>query len=432
MDAIMTKPCDSPAEPERSEESLGRNSNESRRSRVQAARGGTSLPSVKALEFDRKEVRYAAAAISSRLRPGSGARTGPLTLVERGAIELPGPDWQRIRTRLAGICGSDLATVVGRSARYFEPWISFPFIPGHEVVGECEDGTRVVLEPVLGHAARGFEPPFEGAAPGDGDDYRHLVSGELEPGIQTGYCSSTGGGWSTEFVAHRSQLHVVPDHLSDEAAVMIEPAAVGVHAALRVPIAPGATVAILGAGTMGLVAVAALRRFTDAGTIIVGAKYPEQRALAVDLGADRVVAPDEIGRAVRRETGAFFIGDDLSGGADVVIDAVGSAASIDESIGLTRPRGTVVLVGMPGRVSVDFTALWHRETHLVGAYTYGTETLPDGERRTSFDLATELVEQARLDRLVSATYPLDRYEDALEHAASAGRRGSVKVCFDLR
>ena len=387
---------------------------------------------MKALEFDRKQVRYAAAAVSSRIRPGSGARTGPLGLVDQDRKELPGADWQRVRTLLAGICGSDLATVDGRSARYFEPWVSFPFVPGHEVLGELEDGTRVVLEPVLGHEARGFAPPFDGAAPGDGDDYRHLVTGKLEPGIQTGYCASTGGGWSSEFVAHNSQLHRIPDSLSDEEAVMIEPTAVGVHAALRRPIAKGATVAILGAGTMGLVAIAALRELTEAGRIIVGAKYPEQKDLAASLGADDVVDPDEIGRAVRRATGAFFIGDDLSSGADVVIDAVGSASSIDEAIGLTRPRGTVVLVGMPGRVTVDFTALWHRETELVGAYTYGTETLGDGSRRTSFDLATELVASADLGRLVTASYPLERYEDALEHAANAGRRGTVKVCFDLR
>ncbi|MEL7155883.1 MAG: zinc-binding dehydrogenase [Actinomycetota bacterium] len=387
---------------------------------------------MRALEFDRAEAKYVAAAVSSRIRPGSGARTGPLGLVEVEPPELPGPGWHRVTTRLAGICGSDLATVDGRSARYFEPWVSFPFIPGHEVVGTLADGSRVVLEPVLGHECRGFEPPFAGAAPGDGDDYRHLVGGRLEPGIQTGYCASTGGGWATEFVAHESQLHPVADDLADEAAVMIEPTAVGVHAALKANVEPGQTVAVLGCGTMGLVAVAALRRFTEAGAIIAGAKYPEQRALATALGADVVVAPGELSRAVRRATGSFMIGDDLSGGADVVIDAVGSAASVDESIGMARPRGRVVLVGMPGRVSVDLTALWHRETELVGAYTYGTETLPDGTRPRTFALAADLVASADLGRLVSATYPIDAYRDAIEHAAAAGRRGAIKVCFDLR
>jgi threonine dehydrogenase-like Zn-dependent dehydrogenase len=387
---------------------------------------------VKALEFRRKELRYAAAAVSSRLRPGSGASTGPLTLVDTSPPELPGPGWERVRTRLSGICGSDLTTVDGQSSRYFEPWVSFPFVPGHEVVGTTTDGRRVVLEPVLGHEARGFEPPFAGAAPGDGNDYRHLVSGTLEPGIQTGYCSSTGGGWSTEFIAHESQLHPVPDELSDEAAVMIEPAAVGVHAAIKARVLEGDVVAVIGAGTMGLVTVAALRRLTPAATILCAAKYPEQRELASRLGADVVVAPGELQRAVRRATRSFVIGEDLSGGADVVVDAVGSAASVQSAIGTARPRGRVVLVGMPGRVELDLTALWHRETELVGAYTYGTEVLPDGRRARTFDLATEVVAAAQLERLVSARYPLSRYADALTHAANAGRRGAIKVCFDLR
>ncbi len=395
-------------------------------------RGAGTVTRVKALEFSRKEARYVAAAISSRFRPGSGAGTGPLAMVDTDPVELPGPGWERVRTRLAGICGSDLATVDGRSARYFEPWVSFPFIPGHEVVGEREDGTRVVLEPVLGHEARGFAPPFPGAAPGDGDDYRHLVSGDLEPGIQIGYCASTGGGWSEGFVAHESQLHPIPDELSDEAAVMVEPTAVGVHAALRARISDGDTVAVLGAGTMGLATVAAIRAFCPHADVIVGAKYPEQQALARSLGADQVVAPSELGRAVRRRSGSFLIGDDLSGGADVVIDAVGSAASIDEAIGMARPRGRVVLVGMPGRVSVDLTALWHRETELVGAYTYGTEHLPDGSTARTFDLAIDLAARADLGRLVSATYRLEDYEEALLHAASAGSRGAIKICFDLR
>jgi hypothetical protein len=92
----------------------------------------------------------------------------------------------------------------------------------------------------------------------------------------------------------------------------------------------------------------------------------------------------------------------------------------------------VVLLGMPEVVEVDLTALWHRETELVGAYTYGTEELVDGRRATSFALAFELAGKVPFDRLLSATYPLARYEDAITHAAEAGRRGAVKVAFDLR
>jgi hypothetical protein len=89
-----------------------------------------------------------------------------------------------------------------------------------------------------------------------------------------------------------------------------------------------------------------------------------------------------------------------------------------------------VLLGMPGSIGVDLTGLWQREVRLMGAYAYGAEPAAGG--RHSFDLALEVVEGAGLERLVSATYPLDRYVDAIQHAAAAGRRGAVKVAFDLR
>jgi hypothetical protein len=87
---------------------------------------------------------------------------------------------------------------------------------------------------------------------------------------------------------------------------------------------------------------------------------------------------------------------------------------------------------MPGHVHVDLTGLWQREIQLAGSYAYGYETLTDGSRRRTFDLAFELVAAVGLGRLVSATYPLARYRQAIEHAADAGRRGAVKVAFDLR
>ncbi|MDH3708020.1 MAG: zinc-binding dehydrogenase, partial [Acidimicrobiia bacterium] len=364
--------------------------------------------------------------------PGTGAAVGPLRLADIDPPVLPGPDWHEVRPRLTGICGSDLATVEGRSSRYFEPFVSFPFVPGHEVVGELADGGRVALEPVLGAEARGESPAFEGAAPGDGDDYGYLVGGSIDDGIQVGFCASTGGGWGRQLVAHRSQLHPVPDSLSDEHAVMLEPAAGGVHAAFKAQVLEGATVVVLGAGTMGLCSIAGLRAHTSPGHLLVAAKYPRQRELALALGADQVVAPDEVVRAVRRLTGCRMLGDDLSGGADVTIDCVGSARSIREAIGLTRPRGRVVLVGMPGTTRLDLTGLWHRETELVGAYTYGSESLPDGTVTTDFALALDLVSTAGLDRLVSAHYPLDRWREAIAHAAEAGPRGAIKVVFDQR
>ena len=383
-----------------------------------------------ALLFPRKEVRYVAAMAASRLKPGAGASVGPLKLTQLDPPDLPGVGWEHITTRLAGICGSDLATIDGQASRYFESLASFPFIPGHEVVGERADGSRVVLEPVLGPETRGEVPAWPGAAQADGNDYGHLVSGDLEPGLQTGSCASTGGGWSEVFAAHSSQLHEVADDISDEAAVMIEPTAAGVHAVLRGNVPDGGTVAVIGAGTMGLTAIAALRKFTNADAIVVAARYPHQHKAARLLGADLTVVPEELGRAIRRAAGTRVIGSTLGSGVDVTIDAVGSSNSLTDAIAFTRPRGRVVLLGMPNQVDMNLTALWHRETELVGAYCYGTEHA-HGDTHT-FVLATELVTDLDLGQLVSELYPLSEYQTAIEHAAQAGPRGLIKVAFDLR
>ena len=169
--------------------------------------------------------------------------------------------------------------------------------------------------------------------------------------------------------------------------------------------------------------------------------------MAAALGADMVTAPDEVRRTVRRMTGSRAVSqagiqarnrtqdgsvDRLSGGADVVIDCVGSSDSLTDAMAITRPRGRIVLVGMPATVTLELTPLWHRELELIGAYTYGTELLADGTSARTFDLAFDLVRRFDLGNLVSATYPLDRYQDAIQHASSAGSRGAVKIAFDLR
>jgi threonine dehydrogenase-like Zn-dependent dehydrogenase len=382
---------------------------------------------VKALRFSRSVPRFAAARVAGTLTPGGGARVGPLALVEAPDPEQPGPGWQPVRPQLAGICGSDLATVAGKSSRYFEPIVSFPFVPGHEVVGDLDDGSRVVLVPVLSCATRGIDPPCDSCQAGRTNLCERIAFGHLEPGLQCGYCESTGGGWSTAMVAHRSQLVAVPNDLSDEAAVLVEPTACAVHAARKV--ADG-QVAVIGSGTLGLLTIAALRHAGRAAHLLIAtAKHPEQRRWAKELGADVVCAPGELARHVRSETRSMLLGNQLTGGIHSVMDCVGSAESLAQALHVVAPGGTVHVVGMPGVTKLDLTPLWHREAALRGAYAYTTGL---GGEPDDFATAIDLVRDLDLERLVSATYPLARYEDAVTHAASAGARGAVKVAFDLR
>jgi threonine dehydrogenase-like Zn-dependent dehydrogenase len=394
-----------------------------------------------ALELFRSAPRYVAARTIGRRVPGMIAGPlAPLRLVTTRDPEPSGEGWARVRPRLSGICGSDLATISGSTSFYFTPLVSMPFVPGHEVVGDlledCGDlaaGQRVVLSSVLACAARGEDPVCANCAAGNFGRCDRVTVGDLKPGLQTGYCADTGGGWSRIMAAHRSQLVAVPERMSDRSALLVEPMAAAVHAALRARVPEGGTVLVVGAGTVGILTALAVRRLANPGRMIVAAKHPRQAAAAALAGATDVVRPEHAVKAVRRgehavkltpERGQEF----LLGGVDVAIECVGSAGALDLALRTTRAGGRVVLSGIPGG-GADLTPLWFRELELVGAYTGGTEDV-GGTRRTTFDLAMEIAASAPfVEDLVGATYPLARWREALDHALGAGALGTFKVAF---
>ena len=349
-----------------------------------------------------------------------------------------------MRPLLAGVCGSDLATLSAESSPYFSPITSPPFVMGHEVVGEVvegegfEAGERVVVEPALGCEVRGIEPPCRMCAAGRYALCLEVAGGDIASGIQTGFCRDTGGGWSDgTLVAHPSQLHRVPDALPDEAAVALEPLACAVHAALKVDPLPEETTLVIGAGSVGLFVVAALRRLTNAGRMICVAKHARQREEALRLGADEVVGPKGTYTALPEMLGAEARRPELGkpvvlGGADRVFECVGAPGTIEDAIRLCRPGGEVALVGMPGaRSSLDLTPLWHGEVSLSGAYAYGVEEY-EGERTKTFELAMRIAPELGLEKLVGPYFRLSEYREAIAAARSAGRGGHVKVVFDHR
>ncbi len=385
-----------------------------------------------ALEFSRSVPRYVASRVAGRAASGLVPRVAPLRLAHHDDPALPGDGWVRVAPTLSGICGSDLAMISGDASFYFSPIVSMPFVPGHEIVGKLEDGKRVVIEPVLGCAVRGVEPRCPACARGEIGLCVRTAHGVIAPGLQTGFCEDTGGGWGTQLVAHESQLHEVPDDLPDEAAVLIEPLACAVHAVLRADVEPDATVLVSGAGTMGVLTIAALRALAKPSRIIAVAKHPRQRSEAERLGADEVTRPDALMRAVRLATGAHLHSPEqgsawLAGGADASFECSGAASGLDACFRATRARGRVTLVGLPAPARIDLAPVWHRELEVAGAYTYGLEK---GGRRT-FDIAMEIARSIDLTPLVSVTYPLTRYTEALDHAMDSGRLGAIKVVFDL-
>ena len=395
----------------------------------------------RSVEIYRSVPRYAAARVLSTTLPRlSSTPAAPLRLVRRNGPALPGPRWGRVRPRLSGICGSDLSTVSGTSSFYFSPLVSMPFTPGHEVVGDLLDdvddlpaGTRVVVDPLLTCVPRGLDP-CDACRDGARSRCDRITIGHLSPGLQTGFCADTGGGWSEGLVAHRSQLHPVPDELPDERAVLVEPLACAIHTALRLAPREGDDVLVVGAGAVGLFTILALRAYTSAGRITAVAKHPKQQELALRLGATDVVAPREALAGVRRSTRALRVQPEqgspyLLGGVAGAIDAAGSKASLDTALRATRAGGRVVLSGMPP-AGVDLSPAWFRELEVVGSYATGLEPVDGG--RSSFDLALDLAGTAPLDDVAQSSYPLERWREALDHAGDAGRLGTVKVHFDLR
>ncbi|PSK96062.1 threonine dehydrogenase-like Zn-dependent dehydrogenase [Haloactinopolyspora alba] len=397
------------------------------------------------LEYRHSPARYLASRTVTATKAGSrlagmvAGNMSPLRLINLAAPVPPDEGWTRVAPRLSGICGSDLGLLMGRSSPYFSSLSSTPFVPGHEVVGETLDelpdlpaGSRVVLDPVLSCEPRAIEA-CQWCASNRESRCDHVTTGAISPGVQTGSCAETGGGWSRQFVAHRSQLHPVPDSLDDERAVLVEPLACAVHAARRVPVPTGASVVVIGAGTVGLMTLLALREIAPTSPIHVVAKHGHQQERALALGATAVHEPSRAARALRRSTkarmhspewGAEF----LLGGVDVVFECTGGAAGLDTALRLTRAGGTVVVSGMPSG-NVDLAPLWFRELQLVGAYASDSGGPDEVARRSDFDEAIELAGAAPLDGWVEPPYPLRRWREALSHAVDAGKLGSVKIAF---
>jgi threonine dehydrogenase-like Zn-dependent dehydrogenase len=224
---------------------------------------------VKAIRFAAPIPAYLATLAAGRISPRF--YTGALACTRYGDVErpaLPTERWVRIRTLLGGICGSDLGVVTLKASPSTSPFSSFPFVPGHENVGEVvavgsevtavRVGERVAANPLLCCEPRGITPRCAACESGHHSRCAHFTDGAIAPGMLIGTTRGLGGSWGEEFVAHEDQLVRVPDGVTSEAAVLIEPFACSVHAVRANLPAAGERVLVIGAGSIGLLTIAAL------------------------------------------------------------------------------------------------------------------------------------------------------------------------------
>lgn len=371
---------------------------------------------------------------------------------------LPGRDWVRLEVLKAGICGTDIGTLTFEASPAMEPFGSFPAVLGHEIlarvievgpdVRRVQVGQRVAVDPVISCTMRGFggarrcrscEEGLPGTCERAGEEGEVFVGGRrLRRGLTIGFQADLPGGWGERIIAHESQLFPLDERLSDRTAVLMEPLAVAMHAALGTrPFGAGPAL-VIGSGPIALGAIWALRAAGYQGELVAQIKRGHEADIARGLGASAIVAPGDEARQALVETGAQgympIIGDEVyaGGGFPLIFDCVGSAQTVKQSLRFVAPRGRIVVLGCAAEIrKLDLTFVWARELDVKGYVCYGEEEWR-GERRHTFDVTQELLLEtgAPVERMVTHVFPLAQYRDALSAAVNRRRSGAIKVLLD--
>ena len=314
--------------------------------------------------------------------------------VVQARVPVPGPTEVLVRSEVAGICGSDTHAAHGR-----HPFIVLPYHPGHEVVGVVAEvgaqvtsvsvGQRVTVEPDL--PCWQCKPCLTGRQ-------------NLCENLRFFGCGYEQGGMADYFTIPANRLHVVPADLSLRAAALIEPLSTPVHAVRLASDVEGRTVAILGAGTIGLLVLSVVLAH-GARRVVVTDVLAAKRDRAVSLGADLAVdaaAPDVVAQ-VRAGLGES---------ADVVFDCVAIGPTVNAAIQMADKGGTVVVVGVPtADISVPLAIIQDHQIRIQGSATY----LPEDYAESIALLRNGSV---RVDAVVTAVRDLADVADAFAQSVS--------------
>lgn len=274
--------------------------------------------------------------------------------IERRASISPGPGAVVVRVEGAGLCGTDYRIWSGDRP------VDYPRVMGHELIGRV-----LAVGAEAGDWTRGqrvaIEPNYScGRCPLCAEGNRNLCLSRVAVGIDV------DGGFAEEVALPARCCWPAPEGISDEQLLLAEPLAVVVRAAGRGRPVSGETVAVLGVGALGLLAIQVLK--ARGLRVLAVSRSARRLPLARELGADAIALNDAgAGVAAARA---------LSGreGVDLVVETAGTAAAVEHAIELCRPGGRVVLTGLPHEPSVvDFFRVVRREVTLLGSMIYQDE-----------------------------------------------------------
>ena len=308
-----------------------------------------------------------------------------------------GPNDAVIRVTAAGLCGTDYRIWTG------ERPVRYPLVMGHEFVGTVAAIGSAVRNIAVGQSVA-VEPNYScGVCALCREGNRNLCLSRVAVGIDV------DGGFAQEATVPARCCWPAPAGLATERLLMAEPLAVVVRAVGRAAPEAGETAAVLGVGSLGLLAVQVLR--ARGCRVLAVARTTKRLDLALALGAEAIAlsGADDDTAAARAFSGRE--------GVDLVIETAGTARAVEQAVSLCRPGGRVVLTGLPHEATaLNFFWVVRRELRIIGSMIYQDE-FPEAMRL----LAAGAV---RTDRLLSRTFPLDRIDDAFEAHRSPD---SIKV-----
>jgi len=291
-----------------------------------------------------------------------------------------------VRVTHSGVCGTDLKIYKGGIP------VTYPRIMGHEVIGEIADvgtavgvgvGARVIVDPIL--------------FCGNCEDCRTGQENLCTNGSLLG--RDQDGGFSDLVAVPADAVIALPDTINNESAPLIQVMTTCEHAQQRAPVAAGNSIVVIGLGVSGQLHIQ-LAKARGAHPVIGITGSPVRREMAQQYGADYTIAA---GGNAAAEVHKLTRGR----GADLVVDCVGAATTLAQSIDIARPGGRILLFGVYTftEAVLPFYQLYYKELTIINSRA---------ARRADFQTCIDLVNsgQVELDSMISHVLPLTDLEKA--------------------
>ncbi|MEK8128211.1 NAD(P)-dependent alcohol dehydrogenase [Paenibacillus filicis] len=327
-------------------------------------------------------------------------------VIEEREVPRPQDDEVLVKVMAVGVCGSDVHYYEhGKIGSYV---VEKPIILGHECAGQVvaagakatkfKAGDRVAMEPgvTCGRCSFCKEGRYN-----------------LCPDVVFFATPPVDGAFAQYIKLREDFLFPIPDHLSYEEASLVEPFSVGIHAAKRTGLQPGSSVAIMGMGPVGLMAVVAAKAF-GATRIYVSDLEPVRLEAALKLGATHAI------HAREQDPVATILELTDGQGVDTAWETAGSPRALQSALLSLRRGGKLGLVGLPAQAEtpLDVHVLIDREIEVYGVFRYAN-TYPSGIEFLASGIAD-------VSPLFTDRYTLEQTQEALERAMT-NKAGSLKV-----